>query len=764
MIEEHEIELFDVTDKLVLFISQDKENTLFINEDPNIHEAKYQIKEGCTYDFSFSNKAYSLRCPNHQSIVRPHKKQPHVGKLQPNIYVGTLDLEVFKTDDEESVFPFQLEVQSVKTNYRKDYRKMLKDIAEYSTDLILQANSPVNQSLEINPNLDNQTLYQRFSFIKSMIENEDFELAIHKIIYNPSTQWKHKHSYSDVRKVKKFTSRELNSLISSANKVRLPNTHPLRNKIDAVATKVRSVENFEDYDTNENRFIKYALETYLKFCEKIYDHKNAKTQLKKESSAIIELLENHLQHGFFKNLSRPQTLNLNSPLLQRKSGYREQLKLWLQFDLAAKLIWEGGNDVYNAGKKDIAVLYEYWLFFQLLGVMKKVFQVEPNDISKLINNNGEDLSLQLKQGNFTPVKGIYNKGNRPLNVTFCYNKSFKGNAVNLDEDNDRSASGSWTTTMRPDYTLSIWPRDLIRKDAEKQEQIVHVHFDAKYKIANLHQFLDSDLDAEKLENKLGIYKNADLLKMHAYKDAIKRTSGAYIIYPGTEDKIIKGFHEVLPGLGAFAISPTKEHNATDELEKFLQKVLNHFLNRASQRENIATKTYEITDGRKQNIVNDLLPEYLNGKKLIPDETYVLVGYCSNLKNIEWYKKEGKYNFRMNDDKGSLILENKVVDAKYLLLRKPNEDTACTIFKIISKGPKVVEGKRLKGYKSKNLKDYYLVIDIENNETVDLGNAKFKFKELKAYKEIQEKERNKRKAAGIPFSVSLTELMKVKVRD
>jgi predicted component of viral defense system (DUF524 family) len=31
------------------------------------------------------------------------------------------------------------------------------------------------------------------------------------------------------------------------------------------------------------------------------------------------------------------------------------------FDLAAKLIWKGGDDIYSGGKKDIATLYEYWL-------------------------------------------------------------------------------------------------------------------------------------------------------------------------------------------------------------------------------------------------------------------------------------------------------------------------------------------------------------------------------------------------------------------
>ena len=44
--------------------------------------------------------------------------------------------------------------------------------------------------------------------------------------------------------------------------------------------------------------------------------------------------------------------------------------------------------------------------------------------------------------------------------------------------------------------------------------------------------------------------------MHAYKDAIRRTGGAYILYPGTDNQNpLKGFHEIIPGLGAFAIRP-----------------------------------------------------------------------------------------------------------------------------------------------------------------------------------------------------------------
>ena len=41
--------------------------------------------------------------------------------------------------------------------------------------------------------------------------------------------------------------------------------------------------------------------------------------------------------------------------------------------------------------------------------------------------------------------------------------------------------------MRPDYTLSLWPAGFEQEEAEKQELITHVHFDAKYKVDNLVQ-------------------------------------------------------------------------------------------------------------------------------------------------------------------------------------------------------------------------------------------------------------------------------------
>ncbi|MDB4824471.1 hypothetical protein OAH27_02175, partial [Saprospiraceae bacterium] len=80
---------------------------------------------------------------------------------------------------------------------------------------------------------------------------------------------------------------------------------------------------------------------------------------------------------------------------------------------------------------------------------------------------------------------------------------------------------------------------------------------------------------------------------HAYKDAIRRTGGAYVLYPGDKSLNRKGFHEVIPGLGAFPVRPSKNDSGIGELKSFILEIIHHFVNRASQRERIAFRTYDV---------------------------------------------------------------------------------------------------------------------------------------------------------------------------
>jgi hypothetical protein len=769
------IELSHIKQGLVLEIKGDV-NTLFEISDEDVMrygEAKIQLKEGCTYEYQFSEEdIYFKEDSKNNAIVTYSKFGKHKGSINPNIYVGTHSLEIIN-----SSILLPIEVRSVKSDYRSDYRYMLESITERCTDLIMQIDSPINQHFETDFNKNPETLYQRFSFVKSLIDSLEFEEAIQKIVSNPTTKWEEEHEVKDIRRIRRFNQKNIKQLVTKSNRMEISNDHFLNKTygITSIPTKIDSTRKTESIDTAENRFIKHALEEFLFFCENCELKFEKYSTAKFESGLLATKISTLLNQSFFKQISRPTSLKLNSPVLQRKSGYREVLNAWLKFDLAAKLIWHGGDNVYDAGKKDIATLYEYWLFFALLDLLKEVFDIEPKSIAKLIQYDKGQLSLNLKQGTAIAMKGVYKSPSRNLNIQFSYNRSFGGGKTFPN-------SGSYTTTLRPDYTLSIWPAEITEaKDAEKIELITHIHFDAKYKVKNFYELISKSKDEELTEEeniklikeeeeevKKGTFKNQDLLKMHAYKDAIRRTGGAYVLYPGEgKDEPFRGFHELIPGLGAFVIKPNKDNKDKEHLKNFIKKVVANFIDRASQREYTAVKIYDIHKDEKddKNILNEPMPEFLDSakkEKLIPDETFVLVGYCKNSLNIDWYKKEGKYNFRMDDDKGSLSLENNVVNAKYLLLRESGKDTANRVFKIKSKGPKVYKGTSLVGYKTNDLKDYYLVIEIEKDESNDFNGASFNFKELEKYKEIKSKN-NHVTAAGIPFAVTLTELMKEKIK-
>ena len=769
------INLDHIAEGLTLIIDARTNNTLFDCEDAVLHaEANYQLKEGCFYDYEFSEGEYHF---GPSDYIQPHVRKIHTGRIAPNVYVGTLTLEIQKTGTENTVGKIQLEVQSVKSDYRTDYRTMLESITERCTELIMQIDSPVTQLIEPDFDTDNKTLYQRFSFVKSLIDSREFEEAVQKILSAPTTKWETENHRKDIRNVRKFSRIDVQQLVSSTNRTALPEEHFLRSiyGLNSVPLTIDSSRKTESTDTQENRFIKHALQEFLFFCESCAAKFDAFGRSKLEAKALSEKLSNLLNQSFFKSISRPSTLQLNSPVLQRKSGYREVLNAWMKYDLAAKLVWRGGDDVYATGKKDIATLYEYWLFFTLLDLLSEVFSIQPKEIQQLIGLDKKGISLNLKQGTAIALKGIYESAARRLHVQFSYNRSFGGGKI-------YPRGGSYTTTLRPDYTLSIWPADVSdQRIAEKTEQITHIHFDAKYKVNNFYELISTskadELDVDENEKlnqeeaeeiKKGTFKNQDLLKMHAYKDAIRRTGGAYVLYPGVgKNDPFRGFHELIPGLGAFVIKPTKNENEKNALKDFIVKVVNNFIDRASQREHTASKVYDIhINPRADNeILHAPMPEFIDGKKLIPDETYVLVGYSRNNERTEWYDENKIYNFRMDDDAGSLILDVQIVNAKYLLLRRKGEESASDMYRIVSKGLKVyskIQLEKLDYPPIGNLKDYYLVVEIEKVNPTDFGNVRWHFKELDAYKEIKTNNKNVYKRAGIPFAVTLSDLMKVKL--
>ncbi len=728
-----------------MVIYEELPGTLFV-EDPQIAsengESPYQLKEGASYEYELP-KDYRFE---DSQIVKTSKIDSFRGRIRTNIYVGILRIDLYKKgEDYQPIGHVFLEVRSVKADYRTDYRRMLEDITNKCTDLLLRHSSSVYQTFTVDPNKDPQTLYQRFAFVASLIQSESFSDALYRIGVMPIKRWEIVERKCHICNVRRIDRSVMRQIMTSTNRISLPSGHSLKSKFEYLPNHVDVTDKKETTDVVENRFIKYVLETFLQFTLAVLRHPKASERLVRDAQVTIRLLEKYLSMPVFKEVARLDIIPLNSPVLQRKEGYREILQAYLMFDMAASLVWRGGEDVYYGGKRDVAILYEYWLFFQMLDLIEEVFGVKPHSIDNLIEPQTDNtLELTLKRGVLKMVDGVFEIYHRKFHLEFCYNRTFR-------RADAYPAAGSWTGDMRPDYTLSIWPESLTQDQAERQEMIVHLHFDAKYKIENFSTLLaDRNLNDEKEEEAKGCFKRADLLKMHAYKDAIRRTAGAYILYPGRIDDVFSSFHEILPGIGAFSISPSNQNKVG--LKQFLQDVVRHLANRTSQRSLFSYYAFRTFREKPGPEINGKLP--IDECCEFPKMIHVLIGFYRDQQHLDWILKNRLYNVRTDHVRGSLKLSPETIAAKYLLLHTSKMSITNLIYCLDAGGPRVVSDKHLikLDYPSKLTCPYYIGYTLQSSKSVneEFGLTQWDIRKLSNYQSGFK--------AAYPFTVTLEELM------
>ena len=728
---------------VTLYLSPTSEKAVYEME----HDGRksLQLVEGKQYYYELSNADFCI--DGDSQIITCYASRSGVsnGTISTGNYVGTFSADIRHKTSKEKFGTFSIEIRSSKMDYVEDYRRMLEDITEYCTELLMQQSSPVTQNYVIDSESDPKTQYERFAFVKSLVESESFEDAVSQIECHPIKKWESIEEECPIGRVRRLDSRGLRQMATSGRRLELRESDSLRSILPSVPSVVRILTRCDTTDVAENRFVKFVLDSLLGFSLSVRNNPHAQGRLKDEAEEVCERLSQCLSHSFFRKIGRLTSMPLGSPALQRRAGYREILQKWLMFDMAAKLSWEGGEDVYAAGQKNVARLYEYWLFFKLLKELSRKFHISPVEKASLFQQTDGGLGLSLKEGRMQVIHGTYSYKGRKLNILFAYNRTFR-------YSKDYEKTGSWSQQMRPDYTLSIWPGDIANaEDAERQDLITHIHFDAKYRIDNLVQEFQKnngeDLTHVKHEEERGTYKRADLLKMHAYKDAIKRSAGAYVLYPGTENpEPFLNFHEIIPGLGAFAISPRNDR--ISHFLKFIDDVIENFLNRTSQRERMQHHRYKDLQVPMSRVYDDL-PEPIDNDRALPDETYVLVGY-TRTENAKWIAKQMKYPARIGASaRGSIVLDKNVVSASYLLSYNA---AGQHLYKISNEqGLKVVQKEELisMGYGNPHHQGYLLFHLIEAEREFDglafdisrLNEEAFKKKEV--------------------FAVSLAELIKFK---
>lgn len=663
------------------------------------------------------------------------------GFIEPGDQCGVLPLIVVRASDPTPLASASVEVRSVKMNYREHYRGMLNHIAEQCAGLLLDSRAPTRLRLSSEWRENRAVLEQQLEFLRHALESPTFRGAVDEVLRNPHRHLEDEREESPISRPFKAGKDFARQIARAGDRVALPETHPLQRLHPVLTTlpaRVTITTRTDYLDTPENRFAKMVLVEFRDFLAEVgallgYSPAEAtkpeNVRLLREVTRLRGMLDSLLGRGFLPDVSRPELLPLGSPALQRKAGYRELLHLWLQFHVGAQLAWEGGQDVWQGGARNVATLYEYWLFFHLEALFRTKFACVDPLHSVLVENDAGLPRLKLQRGLAlrTPIGGVWSHtAGRSLAAEFHFNRKFVRRS-------DHREGGSWTRGVQPDYTISIWPAAFTKAEAEATDVMVHIHFDAKYRVDFARDVFGSDSSdeviqdrAESSREKPTAAKYADLLKMHAYRDAIRRTGGAYVLYPGNAGdgrrfEEFTGFHEVLPGLGAFAIRPRLDGTAEglDDLRHFLDDVIEHLANRTTARERASFHVAESYTLREGPVPYGTLilgeKDVLGGdyRALPPAEHHVVVAWYETSDQLEWTRREGIANVRLGNRPGSWHVPPEISSARHLLLRTHRAVVAPGLFRLLAPGYRVFTANdlRRKAYPGAAGGEIYAVFEV-----------------------------------------------------
>jgi hypothetical protein len=198
---------------------------------------------------------------------------------------------------------------------------------------------------------------------------------------------------------------------------------------------------------------------------------------------------------------------------------------------------------------------------------------------------------------------------------------------------------------------------------------VWLHFDAKYKLSDYGLLQDvAGVDEDLIDQPV----RDDLLKMHVYLGAIRRTVGSYVLFPGAGHAInpYRAYVELLPGLGAFSLRPVSGGADTQTLRAFLENVLRHVASVATQERRHRYWDHQIfppgSPGPK-SIGREPIPG------LPPADTSVLLGFVRTDKHRDWILRTDLYNMRADLARnGSVSVHSQETSTQLLVLYNATE--------------------------------------------------------------------------------------------
>lgn len=635
------------------------------------------------------------------------------GRLRPGQAVGRLRIQVLDRVTGQTGTT-DVDVLAVKLQHETEYRQMLTDISSFAVEAVLQGFAP--SILDLAPSeLPAELLYLRFAMIAAYLQDPAFEAAIARVTSQPHRTWV---SEQEIRPIgSPYPAGASFRRAVCAPGRRVPWTSGLTTLASLPAALMRD-RTEASVDNSANQFVKFALERWRAVALELIDalslasHKVESGPLRRGQQVAAEVgaqLDEYLAHPLFREVNSLRRMPSSDQVLLKRAGYREVFRTFAMTESGPILhIDRGGmTDVFAASQRNIATLYEFWCFLALVDSLGRVCGKEQT--ARAFTFAGDGISMAVRSGGASRLSWSVIRGGRPLLVEVFFNRSFAA-------ADDRR--GSWSQAMRPDCSVRIRPEGGTPSRVPMQELEIWLHFDAKYRVDNLLAQLTTTPDSDELLGESatsGGAKRDDLLKMHAYRDAISRTAGAYVLYPGSEIKDIRrhpGFNEVLPGLGAFPLRPNRDGLASSSqaLDHFLSDVLTHVASQVTRDERHRFWTATVHRPGRPTITSLLTTDFLDEP---PADTDVLLGFVRSSEHLRWIERLQQYNIRAGDRVGAVEIGGRELGAELLLLYENRNGTlhVARAAKVARWRPATASELLATGYPSPR-GDIYFVADLE----------------------------------------------------
>lgn len=461
-----------------------------------------------------------------------------IGKSEINI--------IYQVGTETKRFTFGFEVLSTKLNYHEHWKTIVEDIErEYrmlSLDYMrrtFHGFSPIESGE--TPDLIWWSVFAG--------EQEKFVKACKSIIERPRHRLHNHTIYQRADKLRR---------VPVAIEYELAENR--RNPLHLYCVE----EQMQTIDTQENRFLKYALKQithkYEALKRQIESIDKTSETMKESMKMMLDTLHHLQRNPFFRTVGQFKGLNQESLVLQRASGYSQVYRTWNLLRRAYSL----NEGIYRLQTKNIATLYEIWCFIEVSHIVRELLQISPSDMEhrNRMEMNGL-FSWELGRGEHSCI--LFRKDGVEL-AELVYNPKHD------EEENDSISIDRLvvpTVPQRPDIVLQL------TKDDVRQGMKMTYLFDAKYRIAGRENGVDTPPDDA--INQMHRYRDSIYYKENEDVSLKKEIIGGYILFPGSGEpntvqmaKFHKSINEV--NIGAFPLRPKDEQNRI-LLENFIGELI-----------------------------------------------------------------------------------------------------------------------------------------------------------------------------------------------